>query len=141
MLGLETNHGLPHSIFTKIVRFYTASSNEADPICDGARWKVFGAYVVVAYVIFLRGSEGFYLDLGGLLRYTDDATPQYPTITFLGKVKGEAHDRCHLSSCLWNKTSPGIDVYHCVSQFSYMIQGRSIHRQKNYRTILKGHHG
>jgi hypothetical protein len=58
---------------------------------------------------------GLYLDLAGLWRYKNEGTSDYLIITLLGKVKGEAHDRCHLIPCV-RVTSSGIDVSHWINQ-------------------------
>ena len=34
-------------------------------------WVIFGNYVVITYVLSLRGPEALLLDLGGLVRYFD----------------------------------------------------------------------
>jgi hypothetical protein len=65
---------------------------------ERARWIIFGSYAVITYMISLRGSEGFLLDLGGLLRNQPEDSAgelKYFLIPLLGKVKGEHHDRCH----------------------------------------------
>ena len=76
----------------------TQSVMELDGLCYIASWL-----------------RGFVLDLGGLLRYRNKATPHYLIITLLGKVKGEAHDRCHLIPCI-RQTSSGINVFHWLDQ-------------------------
>jgi len=65
-------------------------------------------YVIVSYVISLRGSEGFLLDLGGLRKHREKSN-EYVIIVLLGKLKGEHHDLQHLIPCC-NRTSTGINV-------------------------------
>jgi hypothetical protein len=71
------------------------------------RWIMLGTYSVITYVISLRGSEGFLLDLGGLWKYQIDCEqqPSYFLIPLMGKVKGEHHDRCHLLPCSFQTKS------------------------------------
>jgi hypothetical protein len=57
---------------------------------EEANWIVFGTYVVITYVVSLRGSEGLLLDLQGLLEHKPvDDNPNFFLIPLLGKVKGE----------------------------------------------------
>jgi hypothetical protein len=72
-------------------------------------WNLFCCYI---YMISLRGSEGFLLDLGGLRKHAVDPSKalNYFIIPLLGKVKGEHHDRCHLLPCSF-KTISGIKPY------------------------------
>jgi hypothetical protein len=104
------------------------ATTPADHVCyDGVRsktpadrgkWISFGTYAVVTYMISLRGSEGFLLDLGGLLRHqptTQDKKKGFFLIPLLGKVKGEHHDRCHLLPCTY-KSSSGIEPYAWINQ-------------------------
>jgi len=72
-------------------------------------WIVFSAYITIAYVISLRGPEGFLLDLEGLNRYWQQDPERYIVIALLGKVKGEHHDLAHLIPCTL-RTISGINV-------------------------------
>jgi hypothetical protein len=73
------------------------------------RWIVFHAYVVVTYVVSLRGSEGSLLDLEGLHKYWGKGDGSYVTIALRGKIKGEHHERCHLLPSV-PVTSSGVKV-------------------------------
>jgi hypothetical protein len=53
---------------------------------DSWNWLVFGTYVVVTYVLFLRGVEGSLLDLGGLVMHENKGGNEYIIITLLGKI-------------------------------------------------------
>jgi hypothetical protein len=50
------NMAFPIPLLLRIIEQVRIQINESDPIEEGARWKVFGAYAVLAYVISLRGS-------------------------------------------------------------------------------------
>lgn len=72
-------------------------------------WIVFGTYLVVTYVMSLRGVEGLLIDIKGLQDYIDKGDGTYFMIALLGKIKGEHHHRCHLLPCV-NVTSSGINI-------------------------------
>jgi hypothetical protein len=73
------------------------------------RWTVFHSFSVVAYVISLRGTEGFLLDINGLRRHHQPTDSDHVIIALLGKIKGEHHDLAHLVLCV-PKTGSWIDV-------------------------------
>ena len=72
-------------------------------------WIVFSTYITIAYVISLRGPEGFLIDLDGLNRHWRETQEDYVIIALLGKVKGEHHDLAHLIPSSIN-TKSGIQV-------------------------------
>ena len=76
---------------------------------DEAKWILFGAYVVISYVLSLRGSEGLLLDLGAIGRQKAKDTHVRLIFALHGKVKGEHHERQHLFPCT-TKTQSGFDV-------------------------------
>ena len=83
-------------------------------------WLVFWCYCTISYVISLRGSEGFFLDLEGLIRHHSLETQKYFIIALRGKIKGEVNDRNHLIPCA-NTTKSGIQVRTVVYK---LIQGK-----------------
>jgi hypothetical protein len=72
-------------------------------------WIVFGAYIVITYVLSLRGPEGLLIDLDGLRRHKDIGEGQYCIVALRGRIKGESSDRCHLLPCCI-ETSSGLKV-------------------------------
>jgi hypothetical protein len=76
---------------------------------ENDRWLVFLTYVSVTYTLSLRGTEGFYLDLGGLNKFKSNENQNHILIPLLGKIKGEHSERCHLMPCV-RKTSSGVEV-------------------------------
>jgi hypothetical protein len=82
---------------------------EATSLREKDRWIVFHAYVVICYVLSLRGCKGFLCDLAGLHRKFAIGGDHYVVIALLGKIKGELGDRAHLIPCI-HTTSSGIDV-------------------------------
>ena len=53
------------------------------------RWAAFVAYIAVTYVISVRGSEVFLLDLGALRKLRERATEDYFWLSLLGQLEGE----------------------------------------------------
>jgi hypothetical protein len=80
------------------------------------RWIVFHTYVVVTYVVSLRGPEGLLLDLAGLHRnWNKQSDSSYFFLALLGKIKGEQHDRCHVIPCSI-RTQSAIEVKKSVER-------------------------
>ena len=73
------------------------------------KWSIFSAYVVLTYVLSLRGSEGFIIDTKGILENWNKGSDSYLIIALLGKVKGEHHRRFHLLPAV-QVTRSGISV-------------------------------
>ena len=85
-------------------RFTLANTSE-----ERNKWSAFLRYVVVSYVLSLRGVEGFMLDIDLTYRLRDRNDGSYQTIGLMRRVKEETHDRCHL--VLWvTMTGSGIQV-------------------------------
>jgi hypothetical protein len=96
-------------LLLKILELAEHRLNEDISPRENDRWIVFITYCVVTYSLSLRGTEGFYLDLGGLLKFRDSGSSNHILIPLLGKIKGEHNERCHLMPCI-RKTSSGIDI-------------------------------
>jgi hypothetical protein len=92
---------LSTSLLLTYLKIIHAKIYDAKTMSELNRWIALGVYSVVTYLVSLRGSEGFLLDLGGLkLHKVDDETKQnYFLIPLLGKVNVEQYDRCHLLPC------------------------------------------
>ena len=73
------------------------------------KWTVFGIYITISYVISLRGSEGFLLDLRALREKNSITYPGYIWLSLLGKLKGEGIYKQHHIPCV-DITSSGINV-------------------------------
>ena len=76
---------------------------------DKSRWIVFIAYIVVTYVLSLRGNEGLMLDLKSLRRNWKPDRGDHFVISLWGKLKGEISIRDHLIPCI-NVTRSGLGV-------------------------------
>jgi hypothetical protein len=71
-------------------------------------WVVLHVFIVVAYVVSLRGVEGLLLDLASLNLHWGKREDCI-TLALLGKIKGEDGDAIHLIPCVAT-TSSGIKV-------------------------------
>jgi len=69
---------------------------------------VFGFYIVISYVLSLRGSEGLMVDLSTLIKGFKEKK-EYLLIGLKGKIKGETIERNHLFPCS-KVTSSGLEV-------------------------------
>jgi len=78
------------------------------------KWIVFSSYVVVTYVLSLRGKEGLFIDLKGLNKYWNERT-DLVKIVLRGKIKGDKNAREHHLPCC-NKTNSGIEVRSIISR-------------------------
>jgi len=96
---------LMHALLTRIEE-KVLGSEEPD---EGALWVTLGAYVVICFVVSLRGPEGLLLDLEGLDEMVNPLAQTHLIIPLLGQVKGEHHARAHLLPCVFI-TSSGIQV-------------------------------
>ena len=77
---------------------------------------IFGAHVVMSYVISLQGSKGLIMDLTVINRELK-VDEEYCVTPLKGKVKGEAVDRDHLFPCVY-VTSSGLDVIRWLKMLS-----------------------
>jgi hypothetical protein len=108
------NMALSTSLLVAYLKSVHGRIHDAETMSELNRWVVLGTYSVVTYVVSLRGSEGFLLDLGGLRSHrVDDKKEKHFLIPLLGKVKGEHHDRCHLLPCTMT-TDSGIRPYEWI---------------------------
>jgi hypothetical protein len=109
---------------------------------DRHDWIVGGAYMCILYVGSLRGREGTFFDLEGLLKHNDhdNARRGFCMITLLGKVKGETQDREHLiSSTLVTRTGLRVnDVLTRLVRLKTSIGLKMIVGQQ-FRILMGGH--
>jgi hypothetical protein len=104
------NQAMSTPLLLKLLSEVELRIDDAPSPRDLNRWIVFHSYVVVTYVVSLRGPEGLLLDLAGLRRnWGTGSDGTYFFVALLGKIKGEQYDRCHLIPCS-NVTSSGIDI-------------------------------
>ena len=126
MVGLKTrmggiwkpNKALSHQLLKTVLEMSEEKINEVDKGVSGedsSRWIVFVAYVVVSYVLSLRGNEGLMLDLGGLRKNWKIDRGDHIVIALWGKLKGENAYRNHKIPCI-NVTKSGINVKFTVQR-------------------------
>ena len=104
----KPNRAMSSKLICRLIQEIDSCVVEAEHPVEKHRWTVFHTYVVVSYVISLRGSEGLLLDLAGLNRYVD-REQRHVVLTLLGRVKGETFDSAHLFFSV-NTTGSGIPV-------------------------------
>jgi len=102
------NIGLSTNLILELLKKVEKEIEMAENSQDSHMWIVFSAYIVISYVISLRGPEGLLLDLHGLQKHWRQ-TNDYVVIPLLGKVKGESQDLAHLIPCV-TRTKSNIDV-------------------------------
>jgi hypothetical protein len=102
-------------LLLKIIEVSEGRLNEDVSLGENDRWLVFICYCVLTYTLSLRGTEGFYLDLGGLHKYKEKWEHGHLLIPLLGKIKGEHNERCHLMPCVFS-TSSGINIHSWISR-------------------------
>ena len=102
----------------------------------------FCSYIVVCYILSLRGPEGRLLALKPLTEQEgleslqeegDTLGKSILIIPLLGKVKGETHRREHILPCV-EKTSSGINVRNWMN---LLLEVRALTDQKNGPAITK----
>jgi hypothetical protein len=111
----KPNMAFQTPLLLKVIDAASQHLEESVSPSESDRWLVFVTYCVVTYTLSLRGTEGFYLDLGGLHKYKDKGSSKHILIPLLGKIKGEHSERCHLMPCTL-VTSSGIGVAYWVNR-------------------------
>ena len=81
---------------------------EAELPEDDHRWIVWVSYIVLTYVVALRGNEGLMMELRGLKNQVKVGRQDHCMIVLFGKLKGEEHFREHPIPCI-NVTKSGIN--------------------------------
>ena len=112
----KPNKAFSHHLLMRVLRIAEEKINEEDIGTEWdnrSRWIVFIAYIVVSYVLSLRGNEGLMLDLKGLRRNWKPDRGDHFVISLWGKLKGESSIREHLIPCI-NVTRSGIGVKNIV---------------------------
>ena len=102
---------------------------------DRWNWKMVGTYLVISYVLSLKGPKGLLIDLGGLYEYNLRKQKEL-VITLYGKIKGEVDERFHLMFSS-NKTSSGIHVGGWIKK-AMLMQWSKKHRKGPLFTDMRG---
>ena len=88
---------------------------EADLPEDEHRWIVWVSYIVLTYVVALRGSEGLMMELRGLKNQMEVGRQDHCTIALFGKLKGQEQYREHQIPCV-NVTKSGINIKYTIQR-------------------------
>ena len=107
----KPNKAFSTNLILKIIQ--KAELKRMDSEENTHNWTVFVTYMVVSYVISLRGSEGLLLDLKALRKLKERATKAYFWLSLLGRLKGEKVEKEHNIPCS-NVTLSGINVRRTV---------------------------
>ena len=119
----------------EVIAVESSSEKVADTI-------TFCSYLVICYVLSLRGPEGLLVSLaplidqdglGSLLQQGSSLGKSLLIVPLLGKVKGESHRREHVLPCV-EVTSSGINVRRWLD---LLIETRKLTNQKEGPAITK----
>ena len=121
----KQNKALSLTLMLRLVSLAEGRYTLAEEDEERNRWSCFLVYSVISYVLSLRGSEGFMIDVESTYRLKDRNDGTYQTIGLMGRVKGEVHDRCHLVPCVW-ATGSGIRVRDILSRHMKLKQQQDI---------------
>jgi len=101
------------------------ASRELDE--ENRRWLIMvGAYLVVTFVLSLRGNEGFMVEAGGLIHHLrhgkeDDEDTPFCVIPLLGRFKNEAGERWHLMMAT-STTGSGFKVRTWIERLASILR-------------------
>ena len=85
---------------------------------------IFGSYLVVSYVLSLRGSEGLMLNLTTIKKELDKPR-DFCLIALKGKVKGESAERDHILPCVKvTKSKINVQVWLRMLCVAHAMTGR-----------------
>ena len=111
----KPNKGLSHCLLLLVIHDVEEKIKEADQAEEEHAWIVFASYLVLTYVVALRGSEGLMLELQGLRNQLRVKRPNHCVIVLFGKLKGEEDYREHQIPCI-NITKSGINVKYTIER-------------------------
>jgi len=104
----KPNQALSIDLFIELIKRIHSKLDQSIEEEDIHHWSSILTYIVISYVVSLRGPEGFLLDLDGLVEHWN-RSEAYVTLALLGRLKGEQHDLQHLIPCA-NITASRINV-------------------------------
>jgi hypothetical protein len=79
----KRNRAMSTDLLKRMLEEIKTNVEGADGHDERHRWVVFGAFVTISYVVSLRGTEGFLLDLRAMNKYWTTCT-EYTMIALLG---------------------------------------------------------
>ena len=104
----KPNLALPTGVITALLNAILSDLSEVKSQEEKFAKVVFGTYVVISYVLSLRGSEGLMLNLATLGKESRTKR-EYCIVPLKGRIKGESIERDHILPCCL-ETSSGIKV-------------------------------
>jgi hypothetical protein len=105
----KPNQAMSIELLLEVLKETEVRVSDSSTLREYNRWVTFHSFVVVTYVLSLRGPEGFLLDLGQLRKNWFRSEESHLLVGLRGKIKGEHHHRVHLIPCV-KVTLSGIDV-------------------------------
>jgi len=111
----KPNKAMSTGLMLRFIELIENKIEDNEEIIDTHSWIVLSTYVIITYVLSLRGSEGMMLDLGGLIKHWTNESLGYMRIVLYGKLKGENDYRHHFLPCV-NVTKSGINVRYTVER-------------------------
>ena len=133
----KPNKGLSIGLLLNVIERAEQRIAGAEDEKERHQWIVFVSYLVVTYVLSLRGNEGFMLALDGLRKRWDIKRKEYLVIMLVGKLKGEIESREHLIPCS-KTTNSGINVEYTLHRLMEekekygLISGPAISNKKGF---------
>ena len=122
----KPNQALSHELLKAVIVLAEAKVEEAVSEDEVARWITFISYMVITYVLSLRGSEGLMLDLGGLNKQWIIKRTNHVVVVLSGKLKGEGNARLHHIPCV-KVTKSGINVEYLIQRLLDLKQKQGLY--------------
>jgi hypothetical protein len=109
-MGQDTrpNRCFSVALLHKLLDRCLVNAKEAKAYDESHNWVICGGYYAACYIASLRGLEGRFMDLAGLIEYWE-TTPGVTDLVLCGKIKGEHQSRSHMLPCV-NVTGSGVNL-------------------------------
>ena len=111
----KPNQALSHPLLKATITLAESKIEEVTTSEELDRWITFVSYMVITYVLSLRGSEGLMLDLGGLNKQWKLKRANHVIVVLSGKLKGEDNTRLHHIPCA-KVTKSGINIEYLIER-------------------------
>lgn len=111
----KPNQALLHELLKATITLAESKVEEVATNEELARWITFISYMVITYVLSLRGSEGLMLDLDGLNKQWIIKRKNHVVVVLSGRLKGEDNTRLHHIPCV-KITKSGINVEYLIER-------------------------
>jgi len=124
---LRQDWAIPLDVLHSLIHLLDGEWALAERWVDRHKIACAGSFAIIAFCGSFRGNEVFLIDLYGLTKYSQElAQADHVIIPLLGKYKGEAHHRYHLTP-LSVVTDSGLEIRTWVNRLVQvqMEAGRS----------------